>query len=715
MADLSRLFAPEHVAVVGASDESGSVGHALMANLLSDFDGDVVPINPNRESVFDQPCLDSVAETTIDLAVVAVPASAVVDVVREAGESGVRTVVVVTAGFSEEGGSGATRERELTDIANTHDINLVGPNSLGVLSSRSGLNATFGPQGPLPGNVSFMSQSGAFITAVLDWAKERGLGFLDIVSLGNKAVLDETAFVQFWGADEKTTVVLGYIEGITDGERFVQVAREVTRETPVVLVKSGRTEAGAHAAASHTGAIAGSESAYEAGLTAAGVLQAASVEELFDYASVLAGQPLPESDTVAVISNAGGPGVMATDAVGSSALELASFATTTARSLAADLPTHANIHNPVDIIGDATSARFQNALETVLSAPEVGSIVVIACPTTMLSFESLAKLIAKLNGRYPVPIAVCLMGGATTEAAEQRLAEAGIPCYFDPARAVRALDGLRAYREIQQTDHTDPLTYDIDRTKAAGILEQAVSTGEHRIGVERMDLLGAYGIPTADGEIATSPEAAERISAQLDTDAVMKIVSPDILHKSDIGGVVVGVAQTDVAQTYRTLLSRARRYQSDATILGVQVQEQVAVDAGVETIVGANRDPQFGPLVLFGLGGVFVEVFEDTAVRLAPVTEMEAQEMVEEIQASPLLRGVRGQDPVDQSAIVDVIGRLSQLVTDFPAILELDVNPLVVTSKGVTAVDFRLLVDPEELENNVSRGHSETTHGEKES
>jgi acetyltransferase len=696
MTGLSKLFAPDSVAVVGASDEAGSVGHALMTNLRSNFDGDVVPVNPNRESVFGQPCLDSVAEATIDLAVVAVPASAVVEVVREAGESKIRTVVVVTAGFSEEGGTGATRERELADVANAYNINLVGPNSLGVLSSRSGLNATFGPQGPLPGNVSFMSQSGAFVTAVLDWANERGLGFLDIVSLGNKAVLDETSFLKFWGADEETTVVLGYIEGIENGEQFVQVARKVTRETPIVLIKSGRTEAGAHAAASHTGAIAGSESAYKAGLDAAGVVQAKSVEELFDYASALAGQPPPQSDTVAVITNAGGPGVMATDAVGDSTLELASFSPTTARSLAADLPPHANIHNPVDIIGDANVDRFQRTLETVFSAPEVGSIVIIACPTTMLSFEALAETISDLNDRYHAPLAVCFMGGATTNAAEQRLAEVGVPCYFDPARAVRALDGLWAYRKTQQTDHTEPLTYDTDRSQAADILTRYVSTGENRVGVEAMELLDVYGIPTAKGEVVTSPGAAERISAQLDTDAVMKIVSPDILHKSDIGGVVVGVKQTDVAQTYRTLCSRARQYQPDATVLGVQVQEQLAVDTGVETIVGATRDPQFGPLVLFGLGGVYVEVFKDTTVRLAPVTQEEAHEMIDEIQATPLLRGARGKDAVDESAIIDVIGRLSQLVTDFPAILELDVNPLVVTSKGATAVDFRLLIDTEE-------------------
>ncbi|MFC7226822.1 acetate--CoA ligase family protein [Salinirubellus salinus] len=698
MSDLSRLFAPERIAVVGATDREGSVGRAVMTNLLSEFDGEVVPVNPTYETLFDVPCLDAVADADADLVVVVVPPKLAVEVVREAGESGVRAVVVITAGFGEAGGEGVARERELAAVADEYDIDLVGPNSLGVLSTRSGLNATFGPRGALPGDVSFMSQSGAFVTAVLDWAAERELGFVDIVSLGNEAVLDESAFVEFWGEDPETDVVLGYLEGIEDGERFVRVAREVTRETPVVLVKSGRTEAGAHAAASHTGSIAGSEAAYEAGLEKAGVLRAESVEELFDYASVLAGQPLPEADGVAVVTNAGGPGVMATDAVGDSGLDLASFSGETMDALRERLPDNANVYNPIDVIGDAPVERFADALDVALADPNVGAAVVMSCPTQTLSFDDLAEAVVDLRAKHGVPVAACLMGGASTETAEQTLAEAGIPSYFDPARAVRALDALRSYREVRDAERAEPERFDVDRERAREVLSRAADRGESRLGVEAMGLLEAYGIPIPEGEVVDSPAAAERRAAELGGDVVMKIVSPDILHKTDIGGVEVGVPLEDVRDTYEDLVSRARRYQPDATLLGVQVQELLDTDAGVETIVGTNRDPQFGPLVLFGLGGVFVEVMEDTTVRLAPVTGAEAREMIDEIRAAPLLRGARGREPVDEASVVDTVQRLSQLVTDFPAILELDVNPLVVTPDGATAVDVRLTIDPDELE-----------------
>jgi len=708
MSDLSRLFAPERVAVVGATDREGSVGRAVMTNLLSAFDGEVVPVNPTYETLFDLPCHDSVRDAEADLVVVVVPPKLAVDVVREAGECGVSAVVVITAGFGEAGGEGVARERELAAVAAEYDIDLVGPNSLGVLSTRSDLNATFGPRGALPGDVSFMSQSGAFVTAVLDWAAERGLGFVDIVSLGNEAVLDESAFVEFWGDDPETEVVLGYLEGIKDGERFVRVASEVTRETPVVLVKSGRTEAGAHAAASHTGSIAGSEAAYEAGLEKAGVIRAHSVEELFDYASVLAGQPLPDGDGVAVVTNAGGPGVMATDAVGDSDLDLASFTGETVEALRDVLPANANVYNPIDVIGDAPVERFLAALDVALSDPNVGAAVVMSCPTQTLSFDDLADAVVERGEEHGKPLAACLMGGASTESAERTLAEAGIPCYFDPARAVRALDALRTYRERRETERVEPEEFDVDRERARAVLARAADRGETRLGVEAMGLLEAYGIPIPTGEVVDSPAAAERVAREITGEVVMKIVSPDILHKSDIGGVAVGVEQADVRDTYEDLVSRARRYQPDATLLGVQVQERLDTSAGVETIVGTNRDPQFGPLVLFGLGGVFVEVLQDTTVRLAPVAEREAQSMLDDIQAAPLLRGARGRDPVDEASVVETVQRLSQLVTDFPAILELDVNPLLVSPEGATAVDVRLTIDPDELEGTDAAGGGRT-------
>ncbi|EMA11954.1 acetyltransferase [Haloarcula quadrata] len=701
MGRLSTLFAPERVAVVGATDSEGSVGHAVTTNLLDSFTGEVVAVNPNKETVLGLPCYDNLAGLddpgSVDVAVVVVPPTVAVEVIENAGEAGIENVVVITAGFGETGSDGAEREKRLREAASEYDLNLVGPNSLGVMSTPVGLNATFGNEMASDGDISFMSQSGAFITAVLDWAAERDVGFKDIVSLGNKAVLDESDFVAEWGDDPDTDVILGYLEDINDGSSFVQTAREVTQETPIVLVKSGRTDAGASAAASHTGAMAGSERAYEAGLDKAGTLRVESVQELFDYAQILAGQPLPDGDEIAIVTNAGGPGVMTTDAVGDSDLQLAQFGDKTFSRLREEMPDEANIYNPVDIIGDAPAERFETALETVLADDNVSMAVVVACPTAVLSFEELSERIVEQQEQFGKPVAATLMGGKSVDAGANVLSEAGVPNYFDPARAVGSLGALKRYREIKATEYEEPTTFDVDRERAREILESGARRGSNRLGVEAMELLDAYGIPTPQGDVVSSPVEAEAVAEEIGDDVVMKIVSPDILHKSDIGGVEVAVPVEEVRDTYEDLVVRARNYQEDATILGVQVQEMVDLDNGVETILGMNRDPQFGPLLLFGLGGIFVEVLEDNTVSVAPVSETEAKGMLDDIDSAPLLRGARGRDPVDEATLVETIQRLSQLVTDFPAIVELDINPLVATPDGVQAVDLRLTLDQEKL------------------
>lgn len=705
MGTLTELFAAERVAVVGATDREGSIGYAVMSNLVDDFDGEVIPVNPSRDSVLGIDAEDDVADTTADVAVVVVPPGVVLEVVESAGDAGVRNVVVITAGFGETGSEGARRERRLRELATEYDLNVVGPNSLGIMSTPTGLNATFGPENARPGGLSFMSQSGAFVTAVLDWANDQDVGFKDVVSLGNKAVLDETDFAAHWGDDPETDVIIGYLEGIENGREFIDTAREVTSDTPMVLVKSGRTSAGAQAASSHTGTLAGSERAYEAGLDQAGIVRAESVQELFDAAGILAGQPLPESDGVAIVTNAGGPGVMATDAVGDSDLSMASFTDETSERLRDAMPEEANVHNPVDVIGDASVERFREAIEIVLADDRVGSVVVISAPTAVITFDELAEAIADVQADARVPVAACLMGGERTTRPARTLRQQGIPSYFDPARAIESLDALATYRDVSRREYDEPQSFDVDTAAAREVLERVLDRSDNRLGVEAMDLLDAYGIPTPAGSIVDSADAAVEEATAIDGEVVMKIVSPDIVHKSDIGGVAVGVADDDVADTYERLVARARNYQPDATIVGVQVQELLDLDAGVETIVGMNRDAQFGPLLLFGLGGIFVEVLEDTSVRVAPVSEREARAMTDEIQSAPLLRGARGRDPVDVDAVVETIGRLSQLVTDFPSIVELDVNPLVAmptggggSETGVRAVDLALTVDPDTLE-----------------
>jgi acetyltransferase len=697
MVTVSGIFDAKRVAVVGATEREGSVGRAVTRNLLDDFAGDIVPVNPNVDRVFDRPCRDDLAGTGADLAVIAVPPEAALDAVETAGREGIENVVVITAGFAETGSEGARREARLGELASEYDLDIVGPNSLGVISTPSGLNATFAPDNARPGTISFMSQSGALVTAILAWAADHEIGFKDIVSLGNKAVLDETDFVETWGEDSDTDVVLGYLESIEDGRRFVETTRAVTDGTPVVVLKSGRTDAGAQAASSHTGAIAGSERAYEAGLEKAGAIRVDSTEALFDTGAMLAGGSVPGADGVAVVTNAGGPGVIATDAIGDSSAELASLSSDTRDRLAEVLPETANVGNPVDVIGDAPAERFRDALEAVLSDPAVGSAVVIACPSAVLSFDRLAETVSEFRRRESVPLAVCLMGGSSVEGARGTLAATDTPTYFDPTRAVRGLDALYRYRAVRDREPREPTRFDVDLGAARSVLERVETRADNRLGIEAMELLDAYGIPTVESEIADSPSAALSAAERIGEEVVMKIVSPDILHKTDIGGVEVGVDTAVVEETYESLVARASNYQPAARIYGVQVQRRVDLDDGVETIVGANRDPQFGPVVLFGLGGVFVEVLEDTAVRIAPVSEPEAEDMIDDLDSAPLLRGARGRPPVDEGAVVETIQRLSQLVTDFPAIVELDVNPLVATPDGVAAIDLRLTVDPETL------------------
>ncbi|WP_336359310.1 acetate--CoA ligase family protein [Haladaptatus sp. ZSTT2] len=696
MGTLSTLFAPERIAVVGATERTGSVGRAITENLLADFSGETIPVNPRADTVCGVESYESIATVPgiIDLAVVVVPPTIAVEVVREAATAGVENVVVITAGFSETGGEGAAREQELTAVADEFDLNLVGPNSLGIISTGVGMNATFGPDNALPGSISFMSQSGAFITAVLDWANDRDIGFRDVVSLGNKAVLSEADFIREWGDDEGTEVIMGYLEAIEDGEGFIEAAREVTKDTPIVLVKSGRTEAGARAASSHTGAIAGSERAYKTGLEQAGVLRVETVQDLFDFAGILNGQPLPERGDVAIVTNAGGPGVMTTDAVGDSSLSLASFSQETLAALTETMPEEANIHNPIDVIGDADIERFETAIDHALADDRVGCAVLLTCPTAVLDFDAFAERVVALQAEHETPMAVCLMGGDSTREAATRLNSAGIPTYFDPARAVRSLDVLWSYKQIREREYVPPKSFDVDRERARELLDAAAERGQPQLGVEALDLLSAYGIQTPTGTVVDSPADAVSAAQDIgDPEVVMKIVSPDIPHKSDIGGVKVGVPLEDVYDAYEDLITRAREYQPDATILGVQVQELVARAEATETIVGMNRDPQFGPLVMFGLGGIFVEVLEDATFRVAPVSERDATSMLDEIKTAPLLRGARGRKPVDQQALAETIQRLSQLVTDFPEILELDINPLLATPEGATALDLRLTID----------------------
>lgn len=694
MTDLASVFHPESIGVVGATDREGAVGRALFVNLTSGYDGTVVPINPKRETVLGQRCYPSVtAAPPLDLLVIAVPPGPALDVLEEAGQAGHTAAVVITAGFGETDEAGGSRQHRLETIAAEYGMTVIGPNSLGVMNTDHGLNATFGPMLPSAGSVALMSQSGAFVTAAIEWARSRGIGFSDVVSLGNKAVVDETDLLAYWAQDTETDAVVAYLEGIERGRAFIDTAGKLTRETPVVVLKAGQTEAGAQAAASHTGTIAGADRVYEAAFEQAGVVRVETATALFDVAAGVQSGRTPTGTGVAVVTNAGGPGVLAADAIGSTELSLTTLTDETKATLSDTLPDGADFDNPVDILGDGDAARMRRALEIVAADPGVGTVLAVTAPTAVLAYDRLVEALAGVHAAVDIPIVGCLMGGAGATSAAKALQAAGVPTYADPHQAIESLGTL--HTTMQGHDHPSPQPTEILPNDE--MVPPLVSDGDGGyVGAEAMDLLTAYGIDTPASTIVTDSAEAAAAAEQIGGPVVLKLISPDIVHKSDVGGVETNVLPTEAATVYETLQERATAVDPDAQIVGIQVQDQVDTTTGTETIVGTKRDPQFGQVVLFGLGGIFVEVFDDTVVRVGPLTEADARAMIDATDAGTLLRGVRGQEPADDEALIDTLLRVSQLVEEYPQISELDINPLLVTPDGATALDLRLRVDPVE-------------------
>jgi acetyl coenzyme A synthetase (ADP forming)-like protein len=693
--NLDGLLFPRSVAVIGASATPGKVGHALFANVVS-FPGPVYAVNPKHTEIMGKPCFPTVAALPepVDLAVIVIPADGVAEVLRECGKKGIKNAVVISAGFKECGVEGAKREQELVRVAEEYGLNVLGPNVLGIISTRAGLNATFAPRGALPGHIAFISQSGAFCTSVLDWAWKEKLGFSHFVSLGNKAVLNECDFLWAFAEDPETRVIVAYLEGIQDGPRFMEIAREVTREKPIVVLKAGRAEAGARAVSSHTGTMAGADHAYDAAFRQCGVIRARTVEELFDYAYILARQPLPKGKRIGIMTNAGGAGVMAADAAEWEGLTVARLSESTVRALAARLPPAAALYNPVDILGDANAQRYREALELVLGDPGVDMVTALSAPVAILRFSELAEVVAEAKERFGKPIAVSFMAGELGEEAEEILRRAGIPSFFDPARAVRALAALAKYAEIRARSRTPPPSFPVDLPKARKILKSAEEKGRVRLGLEAMELLSAYGIPVAKGGVAKTAEEARKIAEEIGKPVAIKILSPEITHKTEVGGVRLSVPPQEADRVAWELLNAFRKTFPGIPMDGVYVQEMLP--PGREVILGMVRDPTFGPLLMFGLGGIYVEVLRDVAFGVAPLSREEAEEMVRLIRGAKLLLGVRGQPPVDLAGLVDLILRISQMSVENPEILELDLNPVICYPERVVAVDVRMTIAEEE-------------------
>jgi acetyl coenzyme A synthetase (ADP forming)-like protein len=696
---LEPFFRPQSVAVIGASRDPEKLGYAVLANLQEGgYPGPLFPVNPKADEILGWKAYPSVLDIPdpVDLAVIVIPYRFVPAALEQCGQKGVPAVVVISAGFREAGREGLEREMELLETARKYDVRLVGPNCLGVIDTSTPLNATFAAGMPPAGPMAFMSQSGALGTAVLDMAMAGRIGFSKFVSLGNKADVSEIDLLEAWGDDPDSRVILIYVEGVPDGQKFIQVARRVTRHKPVVAIKSGVTASGSRAVSSHTGSLAGSEAAYKAAFRQAGVVRATSMEALFDYARAFAYQPLTQGDRVGIVTNAGGPGILATDALEHAGLEIPRLSRETAEALTEYLPGAASVANPVDVLGDALADRYERAIRLVLDDPHVDSLIVIVTPQAMTEIEQTAHAVGQMAQETDKPVLGCFMGEARIEAGIDVLWQYGVPNYPFPERAAAALAAMSAYRRERERPVFEPEPCTTCIPLVRELFDRVRSEGRVSIGdLEAWTVLECYGFTVPQSRLAETPEQAVEIAQEIGYPVVMKIASPDILHKTDVGGVKLNLASPDdVRDAFDLMVYRAGRYVPGARVWGCQVQQMVT--GGREVLVGMSRDPQFGPLVAFGLGGIYVEALKDVAFRVAPFSRQEAGEMIHEIRSYPLLEGVRGEPAADHEAMVDALLRISRLVTDFPEIVELDINPLMVfeEGRGAVAIDMRLVLAP---------------------
>ena len=691
---LDTFFSAKSVAVIGASRTPGKVGYDVVRNLVDgDYQGGIYPVNPKADEILGLPCVPSVTdvEGDVDLAVIVIPARFVLEAIDECARKGVKAVIVISAGFKESGKDGRGVERQLAEKCRQHGIRCIGPNCLGVMSLPHNMNASFSGARPKAGRIAFFSQSGALGTAILDVCVGEDIGISRFISYGNKADVDETDLIEALGDDPETDVILGYIESIDDGQKFIQVAGRVTRKKPVIVFKSGRTSAGAKAASSHTGSLAGADSAYAAAFQQCGVIRAENVAEFFDFARAFATRRMPAGPSVAVVTNAGGPGIIATDAIEFSRLEMADLLDGTEKALAEALPPQANIHNPVDVLGDARADRYQAALATVAADPNVASIITILTPQTSTEAEPTAQVLADAAAATDKPILASFMGSAAVVGAWRALDERGVPNFEHPDRAVKALEAMLKLSEWQHAEAEAPPAYDFDADAIRRTLDEARAKGHNTLSEREARLIAdACGIPLPASFFAATEVDAARAAAEIDGPVVMKISSDDILHKSDAGGVKVGLRGPDaVREGFRQIMASARAYKADARLDGVLVQQMAP--SGREVIVGVNRDPQFGPVIMFGLGGIYVEVLKDVVFRVAPLTRADAEAMIHGIRSAKILGAFRGEPAGDVEALADVLLRVSQLAVQFPELIECDFNPLRVypEGQGVMGLDVR--------------------------
>ena len=692
--NIHALFAPKTVAIIGASAVEGKVGHQVLANLLAaGFKGTIYPVNPKSDEIMGLPVTKSIDALPegIDLAVIVVPVAAVLTSVEALAARKCRSVIVITAGFKEVGKEGYYLEQKLSELCIANDIAMVGPNCLGLMSTHDDNNASFASGYPKQGPIAFFSQSGALCASILDWALGEGIGFSKFVSLGNMAVVNEANMLEYLRTDPNTSVILGYIENVINGTDFIEQAAKVSREKPVIMLKSGTTTAGAKAASSHTGAIAGSDAAYSAAFRKTGVIRVPDMASLFDLAQTFSSQPLPQGPGLAIITNAGGPGILAADATEKSALHMARLSNTTIDRLKEFLPPYAALYNPIDVVGDAPAERFRQTMEVIVEDPQVHSVLILLTPTASAQIMETADAIIEVAKTTKKPVFANYMGGVRIMPGLRKLNAAGIPCFIYPEPLIKCIETMYNYYLWRQTPAQEYPAIKRNRQKARLVLNEARAKGATEVvEFQAQEVLRAYNLPTPNTILARSSDEAAAAAEKIGFPVVLKIASPQISHKSDVGGVKVNLPDAEaVRNAFFDITARAQRLRPEAYIAGCLVQE-MAPKGCKEIIIGFKRDDQFGPLLMFGLGGIYVEILKDIAFRLAPLGRDDAKAIIREIKSYMLLKGVRGEPPVNFQAIEDILLTMSELALDFPEIYEAEFNPVLVNAEKAIVADVRI-------------------------
>ncbi|MFX0178130.1 MAG: acetate--CoA ligase family protein [Candidatus Hodarchaeota archaeon] len=717
--DISYFFNPKSIAIIGASATTGKVGYNVLKNIIdSKYKGKIYPINPKTKEILGHKSYSSILEIPdeVDIAIFVIPGKRVNSAAEECGKKKVKGLVIISAGFKEIGGEGVKREEELVKIARKYNMRIIGPNCLGFIGIN--YNGSFAANTPKKGHIAMISQSGAMLTGMMDYSIDQPFGFSCNISLGNKADLDEVDFIEFLANDEETKVILCYLESIDNGEKFLNIVPKGAKKKPIIILKSGVSDAGARAASSHTGALAGADIAYDLAFNKAGVLRAKTISDLFDYGEMFLYQPIPKENSFAIITNAGGPGIVATDAFEIEKLKLAQFSENILHTLRDNLPPEAAIFNPVDIIGDASPERFEFTIKTVFGLnskfneinnnDEISThgALIIMSPQAQTHPNDVVKRIHDLSSRYlqDKPIVCSLIGGISIREATKYLKDHQIPCYPFPERAAQSLRSLVKYSEFLESEPLEKIEIPkskVDKNRVRDIFQKAREDGRTvLLSHETSEVFECYGVKSPKSRLAKTPREAMQFQKEIGR-AVMKIVSPQIIHKTDVGGILLNIETPEQAfEAYIQIIDNTKKFgPHTAIIYGVEVQEMVDFSKEkkvTELILGMSRDPQFGPLLMIGSGGIYANFLKDVSFALSyKFSKDDAKKMLQNTRIFNLLQGVRGESPSDIDSIIDVLLRLSQLVNDFPEIMELDINPLLSFIEGYSAVDIKITISRE--------------------